>query len=67
MSNDKGFNAEIIIRHRQFMPGEQVYIKACRWEYSTPTLYKILDRKNGITTGYIDGNEFKNRFRAIDT
>ena len=66
MRDTKGFNAKVVCRHREHMPGELMYIKACKWKFSTPTLYKILDRKNGKTTGYINGNEFKNRFRTVD-
>ena len=62
-----GFNAEVVCRHRNHMPGDLVFIKACGWKFSTPTLYKILDRQNGKAIGYIDANEFKNRFKKIDT
>lgn len=63
MRSSKGFNVEVVCRHLKYMPGEKLYIKACAWRYSEPTMYKILSRDTGEAIGYIDGNEFRNRFK----
>lgn len=61
----KGFNATVTARHLNLMPGESVYMKACAWKYSTPTMYAVLERKNGKKLMYVNGNEFRNRFNVV--
>jgi len=61
----KGFNAKVISRHLDYDIGETVYMKAIGFKFSTPTLYAVLERENGKVTGYVDANEFKNRFERV--
>jgi hypothetical protein len=61
----KSFNAEVIIRHENLNIGDIVYLKPICFKYSTPTLFEVLNRQSGAAEGYIDGNEFRNRFKRI--
>ena len=62
MKFKRSFNAKVIIKHENLNIGDVVYLKPLEFKYSSPTLYAVINRKNGVAESYIDGNEFKNRF-----
>lgn len=61
-----GFNARVTIRHERLNIDDVVYLKPVEFKYSTPILFAIINRANGVAKDYIDGNEFRNRFEKVD-
>lgn len=60
-----GFSKGVIAAHKPFNIGDLLFIKPIEFRFSSPTLYAVIDGETGKETGeYIDGNEFKNRFKV---